>query len=136
MGDEVLDFISNFLTYKKDVDGEEVMRRHFRAGYCYYFAVVLKTAFNRGEICWAAPFGHIIWVDEDGIGYDIEGEYCGESFYYIPESYLGDCLTDFLHKGKCHGSSRQELISIMKKYCEDKNITYDQDVESYLRKEN
>lgn len=135
MDNKVIDFITNFITHKKDVKEEGTIITHFRAGYCYYFAVILKVAFKRGEICWAAPFGHMIWVDEDNIGYDIEGEYHGESFYYIPENYLGECLNDFLHKNNRHCASREELISIMKKYCEDKNIVYDQRVESYLRKE-
>lgn len=49
--------------------------------------------FGRGEVCWAAPFGHFIWLDNE-TPYDIEGVYYGESLYFIPESYRR-----FVHAG-------------------------------------
>ena len=50
---QVLSFINDFREDDKSI------RQKFCAGYCYYFAVMLKDAFHRGEICWCAPLGHI-----------------------------------------------------------------------------
>ena len=77
----VLEFIAEFSNRgSPDVrveDSYEAIRSTFRAGYCYYFAHMLKLAFGRGCVCWAAPFSHIVWVDTDGMPYDIEGVYAG-----------------------------------------------------------
>ena len=52
--------------------------------YCYYsktfvnsnliviFAVILQNEFG-GEIKWIKGCSHIVWVDENGLAYDIEG---------------------------------------------------------------
>lgn len=92
----VTDFIYGFLT-KQGPENIEVLRKQFRSGYCYYFAHMLKAAFKRGTVCWAAPFGHFVWKDEDGKPYDIEGIYQGEYEALIPEYYLGTAVHDFLH---------------------------------------
>ena len=98
---EVLLFIANFMYHgTPDVlmeDSAEAIRSTFRAGYCYYFAEMLKTAFNRGCVCWAAPFSHIVWCDTTGVPYDIEGVYLGEADYLIPISYIEDSLWSFKH---------------------------------------
>ena len=83
---------------------------------------MLKTAFNRGEICWAAPFGHIVWVDDDGIPYDVEGVNDSECDYYIPISFLGDAIFDFMHvEGKEYSATDDDLDRIIKEYLEFKN---------------
>lgn len=57
----VLQFIADFACHTAtNGDEYEILRSTFRNGYCYYFARILKTAFNRGEVCWAAPFGHFV----------------------------------------------------------------------------
>lgn len=83
----VLTFIATFLT-AAGTDQTEVIQKTFRAGYCYYFALMLHDAFPDGEICWAAPFGHIVYV-KDKIPYDIEGVYEGEAEMFIPVKRLG-----------------------------------------------
>lgn len=91
---QVLRFIKNFTTHAAATEKEyEIIRQTFRTGYCWHFAHLLKTTFGRGEVCWAAPFGHFIWLDNE-TPYDIEGVYYGESLYFIPESYRR-----FVHAG-------------------------------------
>lgn len=73
-----------------------------------------KAAFNRGEICWAAPFGHIVWVDENGIPYDISGVNESETDDYIPEYMMGNTILDFKHiAGKVHNTSDQEIAEMV-----------------------
>ena len=90
---DVLDFIAD-IAFKPNCDAEST-RLLFRTGYCYYFAVMLKDAFNRGKVCAAYPISHFVWVDDNGIPYDIEGIYEGSAEDYIPieffnlEDYLG-----------------------------------------------
>lgn len=114
----VLEFIFNVLYHNGDSDeAAEHIRHLFRAGYCYYFAHMLKTGFKRGEVCWAAPFGHFVWVDDDGKPYDIEGLYFGEADEFIPESYLGDMIDDFLHvPGKVHNATEEEIQKCISRY--------------------
>ena len=74
----ILVFIAEFLTATgMDTGRMETVRRLFQAGYCYYFALILKEAFPDGEVSWAAPFGHIVYVYQ-GIPYDIDGVYKGD----------------------------------------------------------
>lgn len=76
--------------------------------------LMLKAAFNRGEICWAAPFGHIVWVDENGIPYDISGVNESETDDYIPEYMMGNTILDFKHiAGKVHNTSDQEIAEMV-----------------------
>lgn len=116
---EVLTFIDNFMTKAATEEEQECLRRTFRAGYCYYFAHMLKEAFGRGEVCWAAPFGHMVWVD-DGIPYDVEGAYYGEAEFFIPEKYLGDAVLAFKHvPGKDYDATQECLDAIVEKYKSD-----------------
>lgn len=117
---DVLTFIAEFLgCHGTDTSNVEHLRATFHAGYCYYFAVILKTAFQRGEICWAAPFGHMVWQDIDGMVYDIEGVYDGEAEYFIPYQMIGNGICDFMHvPGLEYNMSQEELDSIIKKYVE------------------
>lgn len=117
----------------KDEDQYEVIRSTFRAGYCYYFAHLLKTAFGRGEVCVAAPFGHMVWVDDNGVPYDIEGVNFGEQVYNIPESYLSEeAIKDFKHipgeEAKCTEIS--EVIEMIRRYEDDNNLPH-QDLSYY-----
>ena len=63
--EKVLRFIYDFRTMQKTGESEDVLYKQFSSGYCYYFAHMLQAAFGRGEVCWAAPYGHIVWVDEE-----------------------------------------------------------------------
>lgn len=76
---QVLSFIDDFREDDKSI------RQKFCAGYCYYFAVMLKDAFHRGEICWCAPLGHICWVDDNGVPYDIDGV-CDSDCNFLSQS--------------------------------------------------
>lgn len=121
---EVLGFIINFnWMHSKNGAEQELIRKQFRAGYCYYFATMLKAAFNRGEICWCAPLGHICWVDDDGTPYDVEGVCESEYDYLIPIKYLGDGIIDFLHiPGKEFDASPEYIKEIVENYKKDQNI--------------
>lgn len=130
---EVIRFINRFYDINNNsLDDQEVLRRQFRAGYCYYFAVILKTAFNRGEICWCAPFAHMCWVDTDGTPYDCEGVYDGEAVYLIPEHYLGDTIKNFLHTDDTCNTSKEDILNIIKQYRIDKSMSEDDDVLKYI----
>ena len=118
---DVLYFIADFL-YHNIFDLREVdhVLFLFRSGYCYYFAAMLKAAFDRGTICWAAPFGHIVWQDENGICYDIEGVNVSEVEEYIPIEYLGNAINDLRHvRGVHYNITDQEMANIVLKYQED-----------------
>ena len=79
-----------------------------------YYISSSQAAFNRGEICWAAPFGHIVWVDENGIPYDISGVNESETDDYIPEYMMGNTILDFKHiAGKVHNTSDQEIAKMV-----------------------
>ena len=98
-----IDEITNF----PDRDGKsgEQIDHLFSAGYCYYFANMLKTAFG-GQLCWAQDRGHIVWADiQEGCtfdelqkarAYDISGIFDDYEVLW-PVSYLGDAIVDYLH---------------------------------------
>jgi hypothetical protein len=44
-------------------------------GYCYYFAKILQSAFERGTVCWVKCNSHIVWLDTDNKSYDSDGLY-------------------------------------------------------------
>lgn len=116
----VLTFIEQFLMHEGK-ENSEVIRHLFRAGYCYYFALMLQEAFQRGIICVAYPFGHIVWVDgkneHSGVAYDIEGVYEGEAEEFIPVEYLGDTIEDFMHvPGKTAFANKTQVSSIYNNY--------------------
>ena len=135
-------FINEFMMHAAGPEHAESdaerMRSHFRAGYCWHFAHILKAVFNRGEVCWAAPFGHMVWQDTDGIPYDIEGIYDGEARYLIPERYFELHLDEFKHvygmnaDNNTPSSTKAELIQYVKAYCADNNIEYDAAIEKYF----
>ena len=117
----VLGFIYEFLYHTCNSEEDaELTRVKFRAGYCYYFAVMLKTAFNRGEIVWCAPYGHIAWQDENGIVYDIEGVNYSDCEYYIPVSYIEEGLKDFKHiPGIGFNASYEYIQNAIERYKKD-----------------
>lgn len=119
--DTVLKFIFDFLnmqyvphdTKRSDIIVDGIYTQ-FANGYCYYFAQMLQTAFHRGEICWVAPFGHIVWLDDNNVAYDISGCNDSECQYYIPVFMLGDMLKDFLHiPDDDYNASEQEIANVI-----------------------
>lgn len=122
---QVLEFIIKFYHLALPLNADyveycEYIRRHYRAGYCYYFALILKDAFNRGELCWAAPFSHIVWKDTNDIAYDIEGVHDSECKYYIPIEYLGEAVDSFKHvPGRDFIADEDFIDSVIKKYEKD-----------------
>ena len=111
---EVLTFIDDFL------ENNDIIRKKFRAGYCYYFAVMLKDAFQRGEICWCAPYGHICWVDDNGVPYDISGVCDSECDFYIPVRYIPEGIADFKHiPHKAFNASKEYIETAIQAFCRD-----------------
>lgn len=99
---DVLDFIADICYSQRE--GAETIYILFDCGYCYYFAIMLKDAFNRGEVCWHRNHSHIVWVDTNGIAYDIGGVFYDykEGDLLPAEDSLGDMLIEFKHTGKYH----------------------------------
>lgn len=96
---QVIQFIADFI-FQNDENGEPtgVISHVFSAGYCYYFANMLKIAFGRGEVCWSEGRSHIVWVDTNNIAYDVYGVY--EDYTRLrPVSYLGNTVVSFMHTG-------------------------------------
>ena len=117
---QVLYFIFD-MQYRDVINESDVIRQLFHNGYCYYFANMLKIAFNRGEVCWAAPYGHFVWQDNDGICYDIEGVTISEADYFIPVSYIGDGIKDFLHiRDVSYNATQEDLSKWINAYLKDK----------------
>ena len=119
---EVEEFIETFLNKN---NSPRELEKQFANGFCYHFALMLKGLFNRGEIVWAAPFGHIMWKDIDGVPYDIYGAYGSEYEYLIPIEYLGDDIKDFTHlssDNKRSGASKERIQEIIDNYLKDKNL--------------
>lgn len=125
----ILQFITGFrLAGGLSETEEKSIRMAFRTGYCYYFAIMLKTAFPEGEICWAAPYGHIVFVYQN-IPYDIEGLYYGEGDEeFIPICWLKGGILDFMHvPGETYDMSEQEIAKIICTYREYKGIKLTED---------
>lgn len=131
---KVFEFINRFVdNYQPDIDNNnpyEVIRKQFRAGYCYYFAVILKDAFQRGEICWAAPYSHIVWLDVNNVPYDIEGVHICEAADYIPLAYVNSLYPNFIKSykhltdklAKEDIMTQDKLYDIIMSYRKDYNI--------------
>lgn len=104
---DVMNFIEEF--YNRCGENTEAdkksIRNQFMIGYCYYFAQILKSAFNRGDVCLVVGDSHIVWLDTDGIAYDADGvfnKYNGsmEDFYnksLIPENLISSYMKTFKH---------------------------------------
>lgn len=72
----ILEFITTVYCHGGTGHSAGIIHDLFRAGFCYYFAKMLENAFPGGEVCWAAPYSHIVY-NYNGICYDIEGIYMG-----------------------------------------------------------
>ena len=96
---DVISFIAN-IVYHSGEQGAETIHDLFRNGYCYWFAHMLMVAFDRGRLCMTYPFGHIVWQDDDGLSYDVEGAYHLDDTdceALIPMKFFGDIQYDFMH---------------------------------------
>lgn len=104
----VIKFIDDVVNFP-DRDGtvNDSIDHLFCAGYCYYFANMLKIAFG-GKVCWVEGRGHIVWADCDNdctldelqcaIAYDITGVYMDYERLW-PIEYLGSAVIDYMHNG-------------------------------------
>ena len=111
---DVLLFINKFLNNSDDI------WKTFTSGYCYYFAVILKEAFQRGDICWCAPFGHICWLDENGVPYDIGGVCDSECDFYIPVRYIQKGLDDIKHvPNKAYNAPEEYIEKAIQAFWQD-----------------
>ena len=118
--EKVLDFIEKISSYHQDPQKQDAVCELFSSGYCYYFAMILKEAFGRGEVCWCAPYGHICWVDDNGHPYDIYGTCDSECTYYIPVSYIKKGLADFKHiPGESFDASEEYIQNAIDCYRRD-----------------
>lgn len=134
--EQVLKFIYDFRNMQKSEQAEEVLYQQFSSGYCYYFAHMLQTAFGRGEVCWAAPYGHIVWVDENGTPYDISGVNDSDTNDFIPEYVMGKTINDFKHvDGICHNTSDQEIAQIVLDWHDVRSERFGGDVTKIKTKE-
>lgn len=123
--EKVLAFIGNITDYHYPNSlKQDAVYELFSSGYCYYFAVLLKEAFGRGEVSWCAPYGHICWVDDNGHPYDIYGTCDSESTYYIPVSYIKDGLADFKHiPGEAFDASEEYIQDAIQRFERDLRIS-------------
>lgn len=114
------------------------------AGFCYHFAMILKTTFKRGKIVWVCPKNHFAFLDDDGILYDYLGAYRYNWIYLIPEdemdydkfirTYLRLPLRDpkssqlskdaFGHFDNSYYPTLDEWCDLVKTYCENHNLEY------------
>ena len=112
----VLQFIADVLFHSGEA-GEEIIRRLFSAGYCYYFAHMLKSAFGRGMVCYAYYEGHFVWLDGSSESKDVAYDISGVSYdweHLIPEEKLGDGIKDFKHvKSEQSNMSEQDIIGLL-----------------------
>lgn len=130
----IINFIVQFRTHAYDRSDQDpyfndvidVVECLFRRGYCWHFAHLLKTTFGCGEVCWAAPFGHFVWMYNDTC-WDIEGEYDGEALYFIPERYIPEeNLLNFKHIPNSKGveTTKEEILHMIERYCEETKVEY------------
>lgn len=100
----VLQFIQDCITR---VPGrEDAILRLFTNGYCYYFAMMLSWAFERGTLCVPGFKSHIVWLDgtdpDTNIAYDAYGVYDNYepgdiNNCLIPVTFFGPLIYDVLH---------------------------------------
>ncbi|MGN0485551.1 MAG: hypothetical protein ACI4HI_18585 [Lachnospiraceae bacterium] len=96
----ILDFISNLIHFPdSDNQFSDQIVRCFCERYSYYFAFMLKNAFNRGDLYWSGKRNHIVWKDDNGMSYDASGVYMSSSDLR-PIEYLGTAIAWFLHNGE------------------------------------
>lgn len=110
--EDVLKFIYDIVFHSGEVQTDAISEL-FSSGYCYYFALMLKSAFG-GQVMWHKYHGHIVWLDTTtDICYDVNGVFvdAGEEDI-VPVEILGDIgLESFLHRGNDTKYSTDEVQS-------------------------
>lgn len=118
----VIRFINQFKTLFKELTISETnaVAKVFRNGYCYYFAIMLKDAFNRGEVCMTYDHKHVIWMDVDNVAYDIDGmfgwfpETANKDNYwnglFIPVEKLSNYINSFKHIPDKPGTDKTGML--------------------------
>lgn len=133
---EVINFIETFLGGQyATVHDRQLLQQKFEKGYCYYFAKMLETAFNRGKVCWVAPLYHFVWQDVDGQCYDVNGLFNAKQqhvYYFVPETFAQPILSEYKHVCSTSGASKQQMVKIIKQYCMESGQTYIDSVQDYL----
>lgn len=126
----VLDFIQEFLfnLYSDELPidtGKTVLQQQFTNGYCWHFANILKSTFQRGTINIILPdANHSVWTDDDGLSYDISGVVDNTSIL-VPTDFLEDSFPEFLNNFRHTGMFKnckitEELINtIIEEYKKD-----------------
>lgn len=114
----VLEFIFRTV-YHLGAENARCIESLFMGGYCYYFAVMLKTAFNRGMLCWNGS-SHIVWLDGNSVLNDVAYDARGVSWDYealIPVEALKDGIWDFMRvPGKVYNASEEEITKLLESY--------------------
>lgn len=116
--EQVLKFIFDFVNLQGTPESAEAIYKQFESGYCYYFAVMLQAAFNRGTVCWHRNYSHIVWKDYNEVAYDAGGvfyDYRKGDLLPVEES-LGELLTDFKHNGEEVKIENTEFVDWAKHY--------------------
>ena len=121
--ERILWFIANFVYHQGyTTDSAKFITSQFKEGYCLHFALMLKSLFGSGKMCWAAPHGHIVYVDND-IAYDIEGVSTFDCEYYIPISYLNRGIRDFTRiPGDKFNMSEEYIQGVIEQYKKDNDL--------------
>lgn len=146
--EKVIEFIDNFSTLFGEFQQEEIdaVCAVFSRGFCYYFAIILKNAFNgRGEIYMTSDDHHIVWV-LDNVAYDINGVYRtyprsanNGNFYngeLIPIAMLPNYMESFKHVAP--GTTKKgmaERIAVKKIMDVQKDIRDMKKIDSFIEKE-
>lgn len=111
---QVLQFIAG-VRYHQWLAGEEAIETLFLGGYCYYFAVMLKEAFQRGVVCCNGR-SHIVWLDGTDVSKDVAYDICGVYQDYellIPVKAMGYTIMDFMHvPGLVHNTTEAEVADL------------------------
>jgi hypothetical protein len=125
---EVLKFIAG-IRYHAGEKCEDAYHSLFMSGYCYYFALMLKDAFGRGELCYLWDEGHIVWKDENGIAYDYDGGFVTKENLLVPIRYFGDGMYDFRHiPGKSCNASREFIDKCYEKFLQDRENSIEEEL--------
>lgn len=119
--DDVSSFINSFINFSIHCgNDEENIRKIFMNGYCYYFAEMLKVAFNRGEVYICAPYGHVVWRDVDNRYYDFCGEYKNDEATFVsvtdPDSFIGDFKRLADNEQDKEGATEEDIRHMIEKY--------------------
>ena len=97
---------------------------------------MLKLAFKRGEVCLAAPYGHMVWVDDDGMPYDISGVDDSDTNDYIPEFMMESTVKDFRHvPGVVNNTTDQKIAQMVLDWHDIKSEMFGGDVTKLSLKE-